>query len=528
MLPWRYSSFTQGDKTKSSFKKKWSYVWFDDKVMKKSILSWIVIAVLLLLNSCAKNPVTGKSDFMLMSEGQEIAMGQQSDPQIVAYMGLYEDPALQKFINEKGQQMAAVSHRKNLKYQFKIVDSDVVNAFAVPGGYVYFTRGIMAHFNNEAEFAGVLGHEIGHITARHSAKQYSNAMLAQIGLVAGSVLSPTFAQYADIASQGLSLLFLKFGRDAESQSDKLGVEYSTKIGYDAEEMAGFFSTLDRLRKVSGAEEIPTFLSTHPDPADREAKVAKMADTWKSKIDAQTLKVNRDNYLKMIDGIIYGEDPKQGFVENNMFYHPVLKFQFSTPAQWKVANTPQQVQMADPQGQAMMLFTLAEGNSLESAAQQLLQKYQLTAVDSKRDNVNGMDAIAIIADQGGQQQQQQQQQQQSIRTLIYLIQYGGNIYTMLGASSKTNFNNYVRLFQNVSLSFNELRDQEKLSREPERIRIKTVDRTASLQKVFSNFQVPEKRMEELAVLNGMQLNDQVPYGTLIKVVERGTPLNARRN
>ena len=136
--------------------------------------------------------------------------------------------------------MVAVSHRSDLKYEFKIVDSPVVNAFAVPGGYVYFTRGIMAHFNNEAEFAGVLGHEIGHITARHSAKQYSRAMVAQLGLVVGMVVSPEFAQFADIAQSGVGLLFLKFGRDAERQSDKLGVEYSTKVGYDAQEMADFF------------------------------------------------------------------------------------------------------------------------------------------------------------------------------------------------------------------------------------------------------------------------------------------------
>lgn len=463
---------------------------------------------------------------MLMSEGQEVALGQKSDPEIVAYMGIYEDPALQKFITEKGTQMASVSHRKNLKYQFKIVDSPVVNAFAVPGGYVYFTRGIMAHFNNEAEFAGVLGHEIGHITARHSAKQYSNAMLAQIGLVAGSVLSPTFAKYADVASQGLGLLFLKFGRDAESQSDKLGVEYSTKIGYDAQEMSEFFSTLDRLRKVSGAEEIPTFLSTHPDPANREEKVASMAQSWKKKVNASTLKVNRDSYLRMLDGMIYGEDPKQGYVENNMFYHPVLKFQFSVPSQWKVSNTPQQVQMADSNGQAFMIFTLAEGNSLENAAQTLLQKYQLKAVESKRDNVNGLNAIAIIADQVSQQQQQQQQQ--GVRTLIYLIQYGENIYTMIGASAKNNFSGYVRLFQNVSTSFNELKDPDKLNREPERIRIKTVDNSATLEKILTGYQIPEKRLEEVAVLNGMELNERVGQGTLIKIVERGTAVNVRRN
>src|SRR5688500_8693620 len=252
--------------------------------IKNTSMRWFIhpigfILIFLLFDSCAKNPVTGKRDLMLMSESQEVAMGKESDPDIIKFFGLYDDKNLQKFIEEKGQQMAAVSHRKNLKYEFKIVDSPVVNAFAVPGGYVYFTRGIMAHFNNEAEFAGVLGHEIGHITARHSAKQYSKAMLAQLGLVAGSALSPTFAQYADLANTGVSLLFLKFGRDAESQSDRLGVEYSTKINYDAHQMAGFFQTLDRLQGLSGNEEVPTFLSTHPDPVDRDEKVAKLAVDW---------------------------------------------------------------------------------------------------------------------------------------------------------------------------------------------------------------------------------------------------------
>ena len=193
--------------------------------MKRLASISLMVIVLLIADSCAKNPVTGKNELMLMSKDQEIALGQQSDPEIVAFFGLYQDEELQKFIDVKGKEMAAISHRPDLPFEFKIVDSPVVNAFAVPGGYVYFTRGIMAHFNNEAEFAGVLGHEIGHVTARHSAKQYSNAMLGQIGLVAGSIISPEFAQFADIASTGLQLLFLKFARDAESQSDKLGVEY---------------------------------------------------------------------------------------------------------------------------------------------------------------------------------------------------------------------------------------------------------------------------------------------------------------
>lgn len=472
-----------------------------------------MVATLLLLDSCAKNPVTGKRDFMLLSESQEVAMGQQSDPDIIRFFGLYEDKNLQKFIEEKGQQMAAVSHRRNLKYEFKIVDSPVVNAFAVPGGYVYFTRGIMAHFNNEAEFAGVLGHEIGHITARHSAKQYSNAMLAQIGLVAGMALSPEFAQFADLAQNGIGLLFLKFGRDAESQSDKLGVEYSTKINYDAQEMAGFFQTLDRLQTQSGGDEVPTFLSTHPDPADREAKVAKLAEEWKKKTKSTSLKVNRDSYLKMIDGIIYGEDPKQGFIENNTFYHPVLRFQFPIPQGWTAQNTPEQVQMASSDGKAMMILTLAPGGSLEAAAEAVLKNYQLTLVESQKNNVNGLSAIAMIADQVSQEQQQ------SLRTLIYVIEHGKNIYAMIGVSALSQFNNYAPTLKASMERFSVLDDAEKINRQPERIRVKTVQQNGPLSSALKYHKTPDRRMEEVATLNGMKLSDPVEKGMLIKIIDQ---------
>lgn len=485
--------------------------------MKRLAFGGIMAIALILLDSCAKNPVTGRSELMLMSKGQEIAMGQQSDPEIVAFFGLYEDQRLQNFINEKGKQMAAISHRQELPYEFKVVDSPVVNAFAVPGGFVYFTRGIMAHFNNEAEFAGVLGHEIGHITARHSAKQYSNAMLGQVGLVAGSIISPEFAQMADVAQQGLQLLFLKFGRDAESQSDKLGVEYSTKIGYDAAEMAGFFKTLDRLSTKAGGEEVPTFLSTHPDPADREAKVEKLAADWKRKVRTTDLKVNRDSYLKMIDGIVYGEDPKQGFVENNVFYHPVMKFQFSVPAMWAVQNTPQQVQMVPKDGRALMILTLAKGNSLEAAAQTAVQNFQIKVADSRQDNVNGLPALIVLGDQVVQQQQQQAAQQ-GARVLMYFIQYGGSIYNLIGASSQADFNSYMQLFQSTMGTFQELRDASKINKQPERVRVKTVPQTGTLSQAFSSLRVDPKRMEELATLNGMTLEERVDSGLLIKVIE----------
>jgi predicted Zn-dependent protease len=464
---------------------------------------------LMLLFSCARNPVTGRKQLVLMSEAQEIAMGKQADPDIVAFFGLYEDPDLQKFITEKGMEMAAISHRPKLAYEFKIVDSPVINAFAVPGGFVYFTRGIMAHFNNEAEFAGVLGHEIGHITARHSVIQQRNALLGQIGIIAGVVLVPQLGQFVEPLSQGMQLAFLSFGRDAERQSDKLGVEYSSRIGYDAAEMAGFFETLERQQDSHGGSEVPEFLSTHPSPEERNATVAKLAEEWKEKLKLTDADVNRESYLKKIDGLILGEDPKQGFVESSVFYHPVLKFQFPVPGSWNLQNTPQQVQMAPKSGEAVMMLTLAQGNSLDEAASSILKQFSLEQVEGKQETINGLPALVMIADQ--------KQEQGTIRVLATLIQYGGNIYNIMGISELTKFPNYQSEFTSTMRNFRELKDAEKLNRKPDVVRIQTVPQQMTLQAALQKFNMPEARFDELAILNGMSLTDQLSKGTLIKVV-----------
>lgn len=467
-------------------------------------------AALVLCSSCARNPVSGKRQLVLMSEEQEIQMGKEADPQIIAQFGLYEDSALQRFINEKGRAMAAISHRPNLQYNFRIVESEVLNAFAVPGGYVYFTRGIMAHFNNEAEFAGVLGHEIGHIAARHTVEQQRNQILSQVGLIGAMVVNPNLGRFAQQASQGLGLLLLKFGRDAERESDKLGVEYSSKIGYDAKEMADFFNTLKRKSSESGNEELPSFLSTHPDPGERNVTVARMAEEWKKQLNLTNPMVNRNNYLRRIDGLIYGEDPKQGYLENSVFYHPVLRFQFSVPQGWRYQNTPQQVQMAPADGKALMIFTLAQGASLQEAASNTIQQAQIQVVESRNTTVNGLPAIAVLG------QQQQQQGGGVINTLSYFIQHNNTIYHMIGLSMAADFNQYQPFFQNSIQSFRELTDQAKINKKAERIRIRTVNNATTLAQALRNSGMPDRRMEELAILNGMRLTDNVPAGTMIKI------------
>lgn len=468
-----------------------------------------LIFCLILLSTCAINPVTGKKQMVMMSEDQEIAMGKEADPQVLAFFGSYNDPALQKFINEKGQAMAAISHRPKLAYEFKIVDSPVINAFALPGGYVYFTRGIMAHFNNEAEFAGVLGHEIGHITARHSVIQQRNAMLGQIGLIAGIILVPELGQFVEPLSAGMQLAMMSFGRDDERQSDKLGVEYSSRIGYDATEMAGFFKTLERQQAVSGGGEIPEFLSTHPSPAERNATVAKLATQWKDKLKLTNPQVNRESYLKRIDGLIVGEDPRQGFVENGVFYHPGMKFLFPVPGEWKLQNTPQQVQMAPADGQALMMLTLAAGTSLEEAANKQLQQYNLVLVESKKETINGLSSLLMTADQ--------KHEKGTIRVLSALIQFENRIFSMMGISELSKFPTYQPSFLFTIRNFKELKEAEKLNRQPEVVRIKTVPQQMTLQAALQHFNMSTARFEELAILNGMELNAQLSRGSLIKVV-----------
>lgn len=470
----------------------------------------------LTINSCARNPVTGKSQVVLMSEAQEIAMGQEADPQIIAQYGLYEDSSLQHYINEKGKAMARISHRPNLDYNFRIINSEVLNAFAVPGGYVYFTRGIMAHFNDEAQFTGVLGHETGHITARHSVSQQRNQLFGQLGILAGVVIAPGLAQFAETASQGLGLLFLKFSRDDERQADELGVEYSSKIGYDAHEMARFFNTLERQSAASGTEELPEFLSSHPNPGDRNATVNQLATQWQQKLNLKNPAIGRDAYLRRIDGIVLGEDPREGYRENNMFYHPTLKFQFPVPAGWNYQNSPQRVQMAPPDGKALMFLTASQATSLQEAANALVQQNNLAVSESRNITVNGLNAIAIVADV--KQDPNQQQQQAPLRTISYLIQYNGLIYLIMGVSGANDFYNYSNTFRATMEGFRTLTDASKLNKQPERVRIKTAASNTTLGAALRSFNMPESRLEEFSILNGMLLTDNLPKGTLFKIVQ----------
>ena len=479
-----------------------------------------VIISLVIVSACARNPVTGKREISLMSTEQEIALGKESHPSVVSTMGLYENKNLQDFINEKGQAMAKISHRPDLPYQFYIVDSPVVNAFAVPGGYVYFTRGIMAHFNNEAEFAGVLGHEIGHITARHSVRQQKTQLLSTLGVIASAIFAP---QLTEAAQQGLGLLNLSYSRAHESESDEIGVEYSSKIGYDAHQMANFFGTIKRIQDNSG-QAVPQFMSTHPDPGNRFSKVHEMAKDYQAK-NPGTYQTDRDAYLRMIDGIVYGEDPKQGFVENNQFYHPELRFQFPVPNGWQHQNSPAQFQMSPKEGKMAMILMLAHGTSLDEAAQNIVKELSLNVLENSKTTINGNPAYVLISQQQQQQQQGQPQQQQrpdpktTLQIGTWLIQYNNAVYALHGLSSAADFNNTFNTFRQVAGNFRSLTDPDKINRKPERVQVKTAPRDGSFREVMMALGMPASRVEELGVLNSHKADDRIARGAAVKIVSR---------
>lgn len=517
-----------------------------------------LVAALIFCGDCARNPVTGKRQLSFMSTKRELAMGAEADPSIKAEMGEYADPKWQTYLNEKGQAMAKISHRPKLPFHFKVVDSPVVNAFAVPGGYVYFTRGILAHFNSEAQLMGVLGHEIGHVTARHGAESYTKGMLAKVGLIAGMILSPTFAQFGEAASQGLQLLMLKNSRANESQSDKLGVDYSSKTGYDAREMAGFFTTLQRLSDKSGGR-IPNFLSTHPDPGERHKKVDLMARAFQQKKPAQ-YKIERESYLRRLEGMIYGDDPKQGYVENNVFYHPELKFQMPVPSGWQTMNAPTQFTAASKEGDAAVILTLSAEKTPQAAAKAFVEKNQLVATENQPTTINGMPAYAIVAEQSTTQTGQPTQSGQTqpsgnrqpsqpsktptdtrkapknvaannaaatqsqgeagpVRVAAYFILHNGLVYQVVGVSEIKNWNLRSIEFGQSLRGFNGLTDASKIDRKPEVVRIKTVNSAQTLSAALTGFGIASARLEEFSILNGMKLTDNLKPGTLIKIAEK---------
>ncbi len=482
-----------------------------EKAIRHRVIPLFLFGLLFFISSCAVNPVTGKQELMLLSERDEISLGQETDADIVKQYGIYEDKRLTAYLGELCQRLGMVSHRPQLNYQLKILDSSVINAFAVPGGYVYFTRGILSVMNSEAELAGVMAHEIGHIAARHSAQQYSKAQLAQIGLGVGSILidSPVLTSMAQL---GVGMLFLRFSRDNEREADDLGVEYSSKAGYDATALAQFFETLEKINPGSDRSGLPGWFSTHPSPEDRVQAVRQRAKEWQKKLDLKEPKVRREVYLREIDGMVYGDDPLQGYVENDVFYHPVLRFQFPVPLRWKVNNRPKQVQMASEKDEAMILFVLTHDSSSREATRKFLSQTGGRAVSSESTLVNGLPAHRLITDVQGQKG--------TFRVLSYFIEKDGRVYLFHGITSMERFTNFRGIFENTMRQFRELTDPGKIHVKPDRIRIRTARSSDTIENTLRSFGIAGDRVKENLLINGGVSSQMIQANSLIKVIERG--------
>src|SRR5687767_2448102 len=289
-----------------------------------------VIVCCAALAACARNPVTGERELALISEAQELEMGKQAAQQARQAIGLVDDKALQAYVQRVGTALAADSERPELPWSFEVVDDPTPNAFALPGGYIFVTRGMLNHMDSEAELAAVLGHEIGHVTARHGVQQMSRAQLAQLGMGIGMVLVPELQPYGDLLGSGLQLLFLKYGRDAERQADELGFAYSLKENYDVREMDDVFATLQKIGEAAKQSPLPAWASSHPDPGERIENVqGRLAEVTAS---VDSMRLGREEFLGRIDGLVWGANPRQGFFdESNRFLHPEMRFQIQFPS-----------------------------------------------------------------------------------------------------------------------------------------------------------------------------------------------------
>jgi predicted Zn-dependent protease len=349
----------------------------------------------MLMTACATNPVTGKRELSFMSEEQEISVGRELDAQVRQEMGLYENDDLQRYVRDLGMQLARSSQRPNLPWSFAVLDSPAVNAFALPGGFIYITRGILPYLDNEAQLVGVLGHEIGHVTARHSAQQYTRGMGASLGVLVGSIFVPQMRPFGDLAQGGIGVLFLKFGRDDELQADALGAEYAAAGRWDPDEVPAFLTTLARIAETTDRNGVPNWLSTHPQPENRAERVGETVKNVRTAAEGSPWTVDRDGYLARIDGIVFGDNPEDGVVRGNLFLHPPLRFALEFPEGWEITNSDEQVVAQEPGNKVFMVLRSIDarpGSSLDQAAQQHMRESGYKPADLASATIGGMQAV----------------------------------------------------------------------------------------------------------------------------------------
>jgi predicted Zn-dependent protease len=468
----------------------------------------ILCGVLAATAACATNPVTGRRELSLISESQEIEMGREAATEVRQAMGLAADSALQRMVRTIGLRMAAASERPRLPWSFEVVDDAAVNAFALPGGFIFVTRGILAHMSNEAELASVLGHEIGHVTARHSVQQLSRAQVLQLGLGVGSLLSDEVAALSGALSTGLGLLMLKHGRDAETQADDLGFRYTLTDGYDVRAMRSMFEMLQRASAAGGGGgRLPQWLSTHPDPEDRIAKTEQRLAAVQADLDRARL--NRDGFLQALDGMVYGENPRNGFFDGARFNHPDLAFRVDFPAGWQTRNQPTAVVGVSPQQDAVFALSIPTRDTPDVALARFLAQQGVQGGATSRSPVNGLPAAHAdfqARTQGGQ----------TVAGRVTYVAWGGNTFQLLGYTEAAKYGAFRPVLVQAAQSFDRLTDPAALNRQPVRIATVRIARDMTVEEFHRQYPsaVP---VAEVALINAVQPGGVLRAGTLVKRV-----------
>jgi predicted Zn-dependent protease len=458
---------------------------------------------------CATNPVTGERELALISEAQEIEMGREADKEVAASFGLYQDDALQQYVHALGTRIAVTTERPNLPWTFRVVDDAAVNAFAIPGGFVYVTRGVMTHLNSEAELAGILGHEIGHVTARHSVNQLSRQALAQVGLAAGIALSPRFAQFGNLAQTAMGLMFMKFSRSDESQADALGLRYMMAGGYNPRELVDVFTMLQALTQQESAGRLPQWMSTHPDPENRLAWAERTVAGLQT--DLSRLAVNRPEYLRRLDGVMFGENPREGYFQGAAFHHPDMAFRVSFPEGWKGSNEKQAVGAMSPDEDAVVVLQLAQGSSAQQAAQQFLSQQGVEAGDTSRRPIGGFPAVVATfrgQTEGG-----------TVLGQAGWIEYQQRVFQILGYTPEAKWNQYSRAFNASMTSFARETDPAVLNVKPRRLSIVSLNRPETFEALMRDYPSTVDA-KVVALINNLQGTSRLAAGDRFKRVVGG--------
>lgn len=478
---------------------------------KSNLMLFSVLS--LLLGGCSTNPATGESQFdAFMPRGSEASIGAQQHEEIVKqYGGVYKNPRLQAYLDEIGQSVARNTERTEVKYTFTLLDSPVVNAFALPGGYVYVTRGLMAVANDEAELASVLGHEIGHVTARHQASRYSRGLLTTLGatVVGAAVGDPNITR---ALSLGNNLYMSSYSRDQESQADMLGIRYLDRAGYDTFAMGDFLDAMgqytDTESRVKGEDEQEfSYFSSHPKTADRVARAAQEAGRYPKRDAAR----NRDRYLSMIDGMSYGDSADQGFIKGSTFYHPKLGFTVQFPPNYKIVNQPDQLAAVGQDGTVIVLDMAANrsgGDPLNYMVNDWMRGQRMNNPESV--DINGLSA-ATDAFQGtlnGRPVMVRVVAIQWTRSEVFRFQMA----IPQGVSGQT-----VENLKRTTYSFRRLSPSEASGIGPQRIALVRAGNSDTVESLARQMQVDKAPVEQFRALNNLTGSARIQPGQKYKVV-----------